>query len=404
MSPSPGGLLVGVDRAAFVAALVGKLRSAGVATGSDGAQALVRALDRVGAEALRDRRQVYWLARTTLVRHPAGLVIFDAVFAELFDDAVFSLDPVAMRNAAGRHDDEQNVPSTARRPNEPDDESEQLPWTTLPRVLPDDDGSGEEAGTPLWIPQPSRIEAIADVPFDQLGPRDLAAVERWLDAAAPSWPRRRTRRMRPATSGDELDLRRTMELARSTGWEPLRLARRRPTWRHRRLVMICDVSQSMQPYTRAYLHLMRAISVRADGETFAFGTSLTRMTPLLAHRSIDEAVVRAATACTDRFGGTNIARSLRRLLHTRHGQSVRGAIVVIASDGWDSDPPQQMTAAMAALARRAHRILWLNPRASAAGYQPLVAGMAAALPYCDEFLPAARISDLEAVVAAMLRA
>ena len=167
--------------------------------------------------------------------------------------------------------------------------------------------------------------------------------------------------------------------------------------------MLCDVSQSMQPYATAYLHLMRAVAVTTDAEVFAFATSLTRLTPALAGASAPAAIEAASAKVTDRFGGTRIGSNLRALLASHHGGALRGAIVIIASDGWDSDAPAELGAAMARLRRRAHRVIWLNPRAAAPGFAPLAGGMAAALPYCDELLPAntfAALADVVATVAA----
>jgi len=150
----------------------------------------------------------------------------------------------------------------------------------------------------------------------------------------------------------------------------------------------------MQSHATVYLHLMRAFARTRRAETFAFSTSLTRLTPALSHHSAAAAVALAGEQVTDRFGGTHLASCLRELLVSRHGNAVRGGVLVIASDGWDSDDPADLAAAMARARRRARRIVWLNPRAGVAGYQPLVAPMAAALPFCDAFLPADTLRGL----------
>jgi uncharacterized protein len=135
----------------------------------------------------------------------------------------------------------------------------------------------------------------------------------------------------------------------------------------------------------------------ADAEAFAFATTLTRLTPALRQTSARAAIAQATDAVTDRFGGTRIAANLTALLDSHHGNTLRGAVVIVASDGWDSDPPDRLAAAMARLGRRAYRILWLNPRACAPGFAPRVAAMAAALPFCDAMLPAATFADLTGV-------
>jgi len=175
------------------------------------------------------------------------------------------------------------------------------------------------------------------------------------------------------------------------------LARTRPRRRPRRVVLVCDVSRSMQPYAAIYLHLMRAAVLRQAGirpEVFAFSTSLTRLTAVLSHRSAEVALERANAKVTDRYGGTFIGRSLGALLAPPHGNALRGAVVIVASDGWDSDPPDVLAHAMARLRRRAHTLVWLNPRAAHSEFQPLAGSMASALPYCDLFLPAHSLTGL----------
>jgi uncharacterized protein with von Willebrand factor type A (vWA) domain len=168
--------------------------------------------------------------------------------------------------------------------------------------------------------------------------------------------------------------------------------------------MLCDVSQSMQSYTAAYLHLMRAVAMTTDAEVFAFSTTLTRLTSVLAYKSPALAMQQATEKVADRFGGTRIASNIRNLLASRHGGAIRGAIVIVASDGWDSDPPDELAKVMARLHRRAYQILWLNPRVAAPDFVPLVGAMAAALPYCDYVLPAHNVRALGDVVKAIVRA
>jgi uncharacterized protein with von Willebrand factor type A (vWA) domain len=167
--------------------------------------------------------------------------------------------------------------------------------------------------------------------------------------------------------------------------------------------MLCDVSASMQPQVAAYFHLMRALTVVVGGEAFAFATSLTRLTSVLHNRSTTLAIEQATDKVTDRFGGTRIAASVNALLSSHHGNTVRGGIVVIGSDGWDSEPPQQLAVAMARLRRRAHRVIWMNPRVNAPGFEPLVGTMAAALPFCDELVAADDFRSLASVVAELSR-
>jgi len=250
---------------------------------------------------------------------------------------------------------------------------------------------------------PSELEALTDLPFEELNEREMELLGRWLEEGLRTWPTRRSRRRAPGPGGRQVALRPTIARSRRTGWEPVELVRVHPVLKPRKVVMLCDVSQSMQPQIAAYFHLMRALTVVAGGEAFAFATTLTRLTPVLRHKSTTLAIEQATEKVADRFGGTRIATSVNALLTSHHANSVRGGIVVIGSDGWDSEPPEQLAAAMARLRRRAHRLVWINPRVSAPGFEPLVGTMAAALPFCDELLPAHDFRSLAAVIAELSR-
>ncbi len=144
----------------------------------------------------------------------------------------------------------------------------------------------------------------------------------------------------------------------------------------------------MEAFARAYLHVARPMATAGRAEVFAFATDVTRITPSLRLRSAADAVARASDDVADRFGGTRFASGLNTVLrHRAWGQMVRGAVVVVVSDGWDTDPVDQVDRAMARLSRRAHRVIWVNPRLAADDFEPTVSAMATALPYCDRFLP-----------------
>lgn len=393
-------MLRGIDRAAFATAFALRLRVAGIPVGFTNMESFTRAL---GACRLDSYARLYWAARISLVRQHGDLDLFDAVFAAVFDDAILSLDPVARRQplTSGGTDDDvhSSVPATAGADG-PDEAG--LPWITLPSMADIGENSDSEIGVPELLP--SDLEALADIPFDDLDPADLALLSGWLASALQNWPTRRSRRLAWHPSGRRIAMRATLARARRTGWESIELVRSRPTRKLRRVVMLCDVSQSMQAYSTAYLHLLRAAVLGTDAEVFAFGTSLTRLTPVIAHRSPSVAIEQATAKVSDRFGGTRIASNLRALLASHHGGATRGAVVIVASDGWDSDDPAELAAVMARLHRRAHRIVWINPRAASPGFEPLVGAMAAALPYCHELLPAHNIRALADVITALGRA
>ncbi|AQA03789.1 VWA containing CoxE family protein [Mycobacterium sp. MS1601] len=386
-------LLRGVDRAAFAVALVARLRAAGVMVPPGGPSTLVQAL---GLLDPTTPDQMYWTVRLTLVSRADDLPAFDQVFAAVFSDAVLGMDPPSLKS---------NLPQRVSEAEsmEGADSGEAagggLPWSTRPAPM----RAGAPADTERVVLDvlPSRLAARAEEPFDQFDAADLQLIGTWLERASATWPRRRSLRNTAGSRGRRIDLRRTLRASRSTGWEPLRLAVTRRRMRPRRVVLLCDVSRSMQPYVSVYLHLMRSAALHAVDlrpEVFACGTSLRRLTPVLAHRSADVALARANAAVVDRYGGTHLGAGLANLLAGVHGAALRGAVVVIASDGWDSDPPEVLEQAMARLSRRADTVVWLNPRAAAAGYVPLVKPMAAALPYCDLFLPANSLAGLRELV------
>jgi uncharacterized protein len=390
-------LLRGVDRAAFAVSLAARLRQRGVPVGLTGIEDFTRALDVAAPDTVTS---LYWTARVALVRRRSELAAFDDVFDAVFRQATFEVDPVARKGAGpapSSSDTNVSVPQGKGDPTAGDG----LPWATLPPAVTT--GSEDDGDLDLPTRWASDLEAVADVPFEQLGEADLAALGRWLEDALRTWPTRRSRRRAPHRGGGQVALRPTIARARRTGWEPVELVRVAPVPRPRKVVMLCDVSQSMQPQVPAYFHLMRALATVAGGEAFAFATTLTRLTPVLRHRSAEVAVRLATERVTDRFGGTRIATAVTEVLASHHGSAVRGGIVVIASDGWDSEPPEELARAMARLRRRAHRVVWLNPRAGAPGFAPLVGTMAAALPFCDTLLPADDVRSMAAVVAELCR-
>lgn len=393
---STPALLRGVDLAAFAAALVARLRSAGVLVSASGQTTFVQALQQL---APRDRSSLYWAARLCLVNRRDELNTFDAVFAAVFgtgtpdgpDRPSLPL-PGPRTPAAG---------IVQRGGSRSGAATQRLPWAT--GTTGESDG---DAGVQLPEFAPSRIAALTDEPFDQFDPDDLRLLGEWLQQSLPHWPTRRSLRSRSSPHGKRIDLRATINASRTTGWETMTLARTRPRRRPRRVVLVCDVSRSMQPFATVYLHLMRAVMMRQTGirpEVFAFSTSLTRLTSVLSHRSTEAALERANARVTDRYGGTFIGRSLNRLLAPPYGNALRGSVVIIASDGWDSDPPEVLEHAMARLRRRAHRLVWLNPRAAQTGYQPLAGSMAAALPFCDLFLPAHTLTALQELLVSLSR-
>jgi len=187
-----------------------------------------------------------------------------------------------------------------------------------------------------------------------------------------------------------------------TGGDVVKLVATKPRSVPRRIIAVVDVSGSMETYARAYLHLARPLALRRDAEVFAFSTKVTRITTALRLRSPEAAIDGLGESVGDRFSGTRLAFSIGEMLrHRTWSTLVRGATVVIFSDGWDGDDPAEMDRQMRRLALRAHRVVWVNPRSAADGFEPLTGGMAAALPHCDAFLAGNTARSLDQVVAAL---
>ncbi|PTR31941.1 hypothetical protein C8K36_101985 [Rhodococcus sp. OK519] len=400
MTPQPhrAPLLRGVDLAAFAVALVARARAFGIAVSASGAGRFTEALQVLPPT---DRRRLYWAARVTLVGRQSDLDPFNTVFTSVFEDAVLALDPAA--RSAGRDTQTGRTRAESGAPlHEGTGRSvAALPWATRGGVPADDVTATGQDGFGVTMRLPSPLEDLAAEAFERFRDADLRALGRRLEDTRRRWPVRPSRRRERRRHG-RVDLRATMRRARETGFEPIRVVRSGPRVRPRRIVLVCDVSRSMRGYADVYLHLMRAAVIRSragDAEVFAFSTRLTRLTPMLAHRSAEVAAERATERVVDRFGGTHIAGSLATLLSSPHGAALRGAVVIIASDGWDSDDPADLARAVARVGRRAHRLVWLNPRAAAPGFEPVARSMAAALPYCDDFLPAHTVEALGEMLA-----
>ena len=397
-----GTLLRGADRAALAAAFGDRLRHAGANVPTTALADLCAAL---GTAPPMQLDELYWSMRVTLVRRQVDLDAFDRVFTAAFRDSDLGGDPHARRRGVSSTTPPQpqeelvSVPGKRGAAEEPEEGG--LPWHTLPRTTAGENAPEEEQ---FFLPEllPSALTGMAETPFDEFDAEQLALLGRWLERAAPRWPVRRSRRTRTARSGAAIALRSTIAASGRAGFEPLLDLRwQRRVVRPRSLTLVTDVSASMQSYSAAYLHLMRAFARTGRAETFAFSTSLTRLTPALVQRSAGTALALAEERVVDRYGGTHLAASLRDLLASRHGSTLRGGVLVIASDGWDADDPDELRAVMARLRRRVRRLVWLNPRAGATGFEPLVGSMAAALPFCDAFLPAHTVAALPEVFAAV---
>ena len=379
MTPADG-LLLGFTRA---------LRAAGVAVTADRARTYLEAVRTVG---LDDRSATYWAGRATLCSGPDDFGVYDRVFDGWFTDEVLAV---------------------GDRPRSPVRTLEQAPLED-----PHGAGDGDDTDAELLRVAASDAELLRHRDIASLDPAERIRLLALFGGLDPQPPLRPSYRRRPASRGavdPQATLRRTL---RRLG-EPVEIARRHRSVRTRRVVLLVDVSGSMSSYADALLRLAHrtgrgATRRRGPGaarrrqlqvETFSVGTRVTRLTPALQRRDPDQALVAAGEAVPDWSGGTRLGESLEVFLD-RWGQRglVRGAVVVVFSDGWERGDASLLAEQTARLQRLAHKVVWVNPHKGAAGYQPVQAGMAAALPHVDEFVAGHSMAAFAEVLEVVARA
>ena len=278
-----------------------------------------------------------------------------------------------------------------------------------PRVVPhrentSDGPPGDQASEDVNDRQPvvdlqrsfSAREVLRQRDFAEFTTAEVFAARSLMAELAWDLGQRRTRRLTWG-DGSDIDLRRSMRRSLSHGGEMFDLARRKRKTKPRPLVLICDVSGSMERYTRMLLHFVHTVAVSGQSlEAFLFATRLTRITRHLAVRGVDQAVAQVAHAVPDWAGGTRIGEAVKTFNYRWARRVLRGgAVVLIISDGWDRGDPDLLGREMARLQRSCHRLIWLNPLLGSPTYQPLTRGMQAALPYIDDFLPAHNLHSLQ---------
>jgi uncharacterized protein len=337
----------------------------------------VAALDRL------DRTGVYWAGRVAMVARKEDLAAYDAAFEEWFPRETSE----ALQVLAGWVKDV-NVPQ----------ELEVLLDVGVAEESWDPAEGEEDGEAPLGV-LASGAEVLRAKSFDELTEDERLAADHVIRALAVHLPTRRSRRYRPSPYGRRFDQRRTLRASLRTQGEPFRRAWRDRRTRVRPLVLILDVSGSMSAYSRALMQFgFAAMRAGRRVEVFCFGTRLTRVTRALARSEPDDALREVAGAVVDWNGGTRIGASLKELLD-RWSQHVamRGAVVVLCSDGLERGEPALLAAQVARLSRLAHRLIWVNPLKGSPRYEPLARGMAAALPHVDVFLAGHNLESLESL-------
>ncbi len=350
----PSGVAGSAEVAATLTGFAWTLRAAGVAADRERTRNLVAALAHLDVASPSD---VYWAGRFTLCAGPDDIPRYDRCFAAYFSGA---------RAAAGRS----------------------APTVTITRHLasPDDSaGEGQADGETIHAAA-SRVEVLRQRDVARLTAAEREEVNRMLALLDGARERRRSRRFAPAHRG-RLDTRRTIRETLRRGGETARLRYRAHRTRPRRVVLLVDISGSMAAYADPLLRFAHAL-VRCEPratEVFTVGTRLTRVTAELRHRDPATAMREVSAAIPDWSGGTRLGDELKEFL-SGGGSHARGAIVVIASDGWERGDPSLLGRQMARLSRLAARVIWVNPHKGGAGYQPLTAGMRVSLPHIDDFV------------------
>jgi uncharacterized protein with von Willebrand factor type A (vWA) domain len=390
-----------LDLPAVAGAFSRRLHDAGVPVTVERAAWFARALATVEPVS---RRRLYWTARSVLVSDPTQVRAFDAVFSTVFGSSSDVVrDAPDGQTVAAPPDDR---PASERPRTAPDlgrSLREHGLGAASPRVRRDQEDSVEDVPVPTLA---SDEEVLRSKRFDALEPDELIRLYRLMTRLRVATPLRRTRRAERDRRGERIDVRRTLRGSLRTAGDPIRLARRRRRVMPRRVVLLCDISGSMEPYARAYLQFLTcaagAGSGRGRSEAFVFATRLTRLTRALASRNPERAIQRAAAAAPDWSSGTRIGDALKTF-NDRHGRRgmARGAVVVILSDGWERGDPALVGREMERLRRLAYRVVWVNPRVSARGFEARAGGLVAALPHCDALVSGHSLDALDEVVEAI---
>ncbi len=265
-------------------------------------------------------------------------------------------------------------------------------------ISSDEDDDSEIDGVIAAPTAYSSSELLRHRDFDRMTAAELRDAERLVDLLEPRLELRRTRRYELHHHGRLLSPRTMMRRNISTGGQFTEWVWRRPTKRPRQIVVLCDISGSMERHSRLLLRFVQALSAASSVKTelFVFGTRLTRVTRLLRDRDRDRALAKVADSVNDWAGGTRIGESFRDFnLHWARRTLRTSGVVIVVSDGWDRGDPALVATETARLRRNCHRLVWLNPLAGTPGYEPLAGGMRAALPYIDDFVPAGTVASLE---------
>ncbi len=366
MSASGTGDDYGADPRRWIAGLCGELRAEGLRCSLSES---VLAAECATLLDPRDAREVWLGLRSAFCSNPRELDLFDRCFWRRWRGAERAVSSSSARAAGG-----------APAPRRPPGRSGQPPAPGDRVALQAADAPTPEMFGTAWSP----AHAVARRSFDRVGEDEVREIDRWIERLVLRLSTRRSRRLEPGGRRGPLDLRRSARGAVRTEGEWIRLARRRRQRHPPRLVVLCDVSGSMERYSRFLVRFLLAVGRAREIQTFAFSTRLAHLTPWLARTGIDPAL--AALRARDWSTGTRIGECLETFLE-RYGRTMLGrrTIVIILSDGLDQGEVEPLERAMRRIRRRARKIVWLNPLLESTRYAPEAKGMKAALPFVDEF-------------------
>jgi uncharacterized protein with von Willebrand factor type A (vWA) domain len=383
-----------VDIATVAATFGDRLHTAGIPVTPERSGRFAAAIDLTSPATYDD---LYWAARVTLVSGRDQLEQFDRVFARFFGELADQSD--------SRGDP--TAPTTGSKPQQRSPASSDARPGAAGRGRSGHDhrfGDDERPDRETLAMTASGHEYLHRADYAALSPGELLSLRALMARMRLAPPKRIRRRTQRSSTGKRLDMRATIRRSRRTGGDPVEQILRRRTTRPRRLVLLADISGSMEPYARAYLQLLHCAAGGANAETFVFATRLTRLTRHLRIRNPNVALQRAAASAPDWAGGTRLGEALKAFNDGwgRRGLA-RGAVLLIVSDGWDAGDPSIVAEQMARLSRLAHRVVWVNPRKQSANYQPLAGGMAAALPHIDAFISGHSLESMFEVLEAIGR-
>lgn len=380
------------------------LRAAGLNIGSGQILSLVEAVSEIDCQRQDD---FYHAARATLVNAPEQIPVFDHVFARFWRRLT---NPFPEPDGASGSQDVNLPPPPGAQPDpsrqqrrppsgKPDSERDRAILAIEDTGEDQAEGSDELEAPPEDVLVFSAREVLRKKDFAQFTPEEIAEARRIIASMTWRLGTRLTRRKEKAPHGDFIDYRRTMRHSLKHGGVPIELRRRRRKERMRPLVLICDISGSMDRYSRLLLHFVHALEQGLESvEVFVFSTRLTRITRELRKRDVDSAIEHVVKSVDDWSGGTRIGEAIKTFNFKWSRRVLRsGATVVLISDGWDRGDPRLLSTEMARLQRSCRRLIWLNPLLGAPGYQPLTQGIRAALPFVDAFLPIHNLKSMEAL-------